>query len=83
MVLIDAHQIQRAMQKKKKPIAHPQAQYVIVRTAEYADAPRTLTAMPWAMEQLKAPVLPVRGVTVMGAAKIKVSIFKWVHDCFN
>ena len=55
-MLIDARQIPMAMQKKKKLIVHPQAQSVILRTAESADAPRTLTAMLWAMEQLKGPV---------------------------
>ena len=81
--LIDARQIPMAMQKKKKLIVRPQAQYVTVRTVEYADAPRTLATILWAMEQLKAPVLWIRCVTVMGAAKIKVFIFKLLHDCFN
>ena len=82
-MLIDARQIPMAMQKKKKLIVRPQAQYVTVRTVEYADAPRTLATMLWAMEQLRGPVLRIRGVTVMGAAKVKVFIVKWLYDYFN
>ena len=70
------------IQKKKKLIVHPQAQSVILRTAESADAPRTLATMLWAMEQLRGPVLRIRGVTVMGAAKVKVFIVKWLYDYF-
>ena len=75
-MLTDALQIQMAVQKKRKLIVRPQARSVIVRTAEYVDAPRTLTAMLWVMEQLEAPALRIRGVTVMGAAKINVFVFK-------
>ena len=82
-MLIDARQIPMAMQKKKKLIVRPQAQYVTVRTVEYADAPRTLATMLWAMEQLRGPVLRIRGVTVMGAAKVKVFIVKLLYDYFN
>ena len=75
-MLTDARQIQMVIQKKKKLIVRPQPQYVTVRTVEYADAPRTLATMLWAMEQLRGPVLRIRGVTVMGAAKINVFVFK-------
>jgi len=49
VVLTDALQIQKATQKRKKLIAHPQVQYVTRRILRNVDVPRILPMFQVAM----------------------------------